>query len=108
MLRIVVAALLAALSVTVSAHVPARQGRGAPPRPAPAQQPGRGAAAAGADPREATARRICGQCHTFEFVTAVRRTRAQWEQTVESMVGRGARGTNAELTAIVEYLSESH
>ena len=71
---------------------------------------GRGAApaAAGPDPREAIARRMCGQCHPFEYVVAVRRTKAQWESTVENMVGRGARGTNAELTAIIDYLSSSH
>ena len=44
----------------------------------------------------------------FEFVIAVKRTKPQWEQTVENMVGRGARGTNAELSAIIDYLSESH
>jgi mono/diheme cytochrome c family protein len=41
-------------------------------------------------------------------VVAVRRTRAQWEATVENMVGRGARGTNAEFTAVIDYLSEAH
>lgn len=39
---------------------------------------------------------------------AVRRTRAQWEASVENMVGRGARGTNAELTAVIDYLAEAH
>ena len=107
MFRITVAALISAFSISVAAQVPAGQGRGAPPRP-PTVQPGRGAMPAGPDPREATARRICGQCHTFEYVIAVRRTKAQWEQTVENMVGRGARGTNAELSAIIDYLSESH
>jgi len=47
-------------------------------------------------------------CHPFEYVIAVRRTRAQWEATVENMIGRGARGTNAELAAVVDYLSEAH
>ena len=47
-------------------------------------------------------------CHPFEYVVAVRRTRAQWEATVENMIGRGARGTNAEFTAVIDYLSEAH
>jgi len=106
MFRITAAALAATLSVSVAAQVPAGQGRGAPPRPAPVQ-PARGATPA-ADPREPIAKRICGQCHPFEYVIAVKRTKAQWEQTVENMVGRGARGTNAELSAIIDYLSESH
>jgi mono/diheme cytochrome c family protein len=80
-----------------------------PPRPPgslPAQTPSR--ASTGSDPREATARAICSLCHPFESVIAIKRTRAQWEATVENMVGRGARGTNAELTAVIDYLSESH
>ncbi len=60
------------------------------------------------DPREAIARRVCALCHPFEYVIAVKRTRAQWEATVENMVGRGARGTNEELTAIIDYLAQSH
>jgi cytochrome c oxidase cbb3-type subunit III len=47
-------------------------------------------------------------CHPFEYVVAVRRTRAQWEATVENMIGRGARGTNAEFSAVIGYLSEAH
>jgi cytochrome c oxidase cbb3-type subunit 3 len=47
-------------------------------------------------------------CHPFEYVVAVRRTRAQWEATVENMIGRGARGTNAEFAAVIDYLSEAH
>lgn len=78
----------------------------APPPAPPAQTPA--PASTGSDPREATARAICGLCHPFESVVAIRRTRAQWEATVENMVGRGARGTNAELTAVIDYLSESH
>lgn len=69
----------------------------APPKPAP-----------GTDSREAVARRICSQCHPFEFVVAVKHTRGQWETTVENMIGRGARGTNAEFAAVIDYLSENH
>ena len=60
---------------------------------------GRGAAPAAprpvdplTDPRAATARRLCGACHPYETVVAIRRTRSQWEATVENMVGRGAAG----------------
>jgi len=108
-LRFTVAAgaLVALLGTAIAAQTPAPsrpQGRGAPAPAAPAAPAPR----RGPDPREATARRICGVCHPFEFVVAVRRTKPQWEATVENMVGRGARGTNAEFAAIVEYLSENH
>jgi cytochrome c oxidase cbb3-type subunit 3 len=94
--------MMATLGVAIAAQ-------STPPRaagPPAAQTPGR--ASTGPDPREATARRVCGVCHPFEYVVSIRRTRAQWEATVENMVGRGARGTNAELTAVIDFLSESH
>src|SRR6185436_4116548 len=78
--------------------------RGAPP-PAPPTSTG---TVAGADPREATARKLCTQCHPFENVVAIRRTRAQWEATVENMVGRGARGTQAEFSSVIDFLAEKY
>jgi cytochrome c oxidase cbb3-type subunit 3 len=47
-------------------------------------------------------------CHPFESVIAIRRTRAQWEATVENMIGRGARGTSEELAAVIDFLSEKY
>ena len=101
-------ALIWTVSVAASTQSPparpAPQAR--PPAPAAAQAPPR--PTTGADPREATAKRLCAMCHPFEYVVAVRRTRAQWEATVENMIGRGARGTNAELADVIDYLSEAH
>ena len=79
----------------------------------PALRPVTGPAPPRAPPRDLTPARpppggSAAICHPFEYVIAVKRTRAQWEATVENMVGRGARGTNAEFTAVIDYLSESH
>jgi cytochrome c oxidase cbb3-type subunit III len=79
-----------------------------PPRPAPRPAPTAAATPPGSDPREATARRLCSVCHPFEYVVAIRRTRPQWEATVENMIGRGARGTSAEFAAVIDFLSEAH
>jgi len=100
--------LAAILTVVLAASV-AAQSRQAP-RQTPQAQPPRPAAArpAGADSREATARRLCSQCHPFEFVIGVSRTREQWETVVENMVSRGARGTRTELAAVIDYLSDTH
>lgn len=68
------------------------------PRPAPARNVPPDA--------EAVTKRICGTtCHPIEHATSIRRTRSQWEATVENMIGRGAKGTSAEIATIVEYLS---
>src|SRR5512133_1980546 len=49
--------------------------------------------------------KVCGACHPVETVTGTRRTRAQWQESINSMVERGAKGTNEELAAILDYLS---
>jgi cytochrome c oxidase cbb3-type subunit 3 len=92
--------------VALAASVGAQRGPARPPQTTPPPVPT--GTAAGADPREATARRLCIQCHPFENVVAIRRTRAQWEATVENMVGRGARGTAAEFSSVIDFLSEKY
>ena len=58
---------------------------------------------------EAATRRVCGTvCHSFEHVVTVGRTRPQWEATIENMIGRGAKATTAEVTAILDFLSSKH
>jgi len=49
--------------------------------------------------------KVCGACHPVETVTAHRRTRAQWQDSINGMVARGAKGTEEELTSILEYLT---
>ncbi|HEY2014737.1 MAG TPA: cytochrome C, partial [Bryobacteraceae bacterium] len=49
--------------------------------------------------------KICEECHSIETVTSQRRTRAQWQESINSMVARGAKGTEAELSLILDYLT---
>src|SRR5262245_55089056 len=95
--------LIAALTVTLGTAIAAQS---TPPRPSSPPTPP--PAGTGSDPREATARRLCGQCHPYEFVIGVSRTRAQWEEIVQNMIGRGARGTNAEFADVIDYLAATH
>jgi competence protein ComEA len=44
-------------------------------------------------------------CHHSERSAAVRLTREGWEGVIGDMIQRGARGTDEELTAVLEYLS---
>ena len=52
-----------------------------------------------------TFQKVCGACHPAETVTAQRRTRAQWQESINSMVARGAKGTEEELTLVLDYLT---
>jgi len=47
----------------------------------------------------------CGFCHTIAQATAVIKTRANWEITVQSMIDRGAELTPEEQKIMVDYLA---
>jgi competence protein ComEA len=53
-----------------------------------------------------TVEKICSGCHELDTVTMVRRTRIAWQETVDDMAGRGASGSDEELSAVVRYLTE--
>ena len=57
-------------------------------------------------PGKAELQKVCGLCHQAERSAAVRLTREGWEGVVADMIARGARGTDAEFAAIVDYLSK--
>jgi competence protein ComEA len=54
--------------------------------------------------RETTIK-VCGTCHAPERGAAVKLTRAGWSQVLTKMTTLGARGTDAEMAEVLEYLS---
>jgi competence protein ComEA len=50
--------------------------------------------------------KVCGGCHQAERSASVRLTREGWEGVIGDMVQRGAKGTDDELRAILDYLSK--
>ena len=56
-------------------------------------------------PGKAELQKVCGLCHQAERSAAVRLTREGWEGVIASMIARGARGTDAEFAAVLDYLS---
>jgi competence protein ComEA len=53
--------------------------------------------------KEAT-QKICANCHELEKSFSVKQDRDGWQRTVDKMVALGAKGTEEELQAVVEYL----
>ncbi len=53
--------------------------------------------------REATVR-LCSQCHAVEQAVSVRQDRAGWDATLRKMVALGAKGTEQERAAVLDYL----
>jgi mono/diheme cytochrome c family protein len=49
--------------------------------------------------------KICGACHSTETVTSERRNRAQWQENINSMIARGAKGTDEEFSLILDFLT---
>jgi mono/diheme cytochrome c family protein len=52
--------------------------------------------------------KVCGECHPVATVTGEPRTRAQWQESINAMVARGAKGTDEELAAILDYLTTQY
>ena len=52
--------------------------------------------------------KVCGACHSVETVTSQRRTRAQWQESINSMIARGAKGTDEEFALILDYLTTQY
>jgi competence protein ComEA len=57
-------------------------------------------------PGRAELQKVCGTCHQAERSAAVRLTREGWEGVIGDMIARGARGTDEELGAVLDYLSK--
>lgn len=55
-------------------------------------------------PGRDTVQRVCSDCHGLDLIEG-RRSRAQWRDVVEDMVGRGANASEDDAKAIVEYLA---
>ena len=49
--------------------------------------------------------RVCGACHSASRSAAVRLTRAGWQDVMSKMVSLGAKGSDTELAAVLDYLS---
>lgn len=56
------------------------------------------------DPNAAVFKRVCGNCHTPERIVATRRSGDQWQEVMENMITRGAKGSDDDLNVVFEYL----
>ena len=54
-----------------------------------------------------TVQRVCSECHGLDYLIRRDRTRAAWQDTVNAMMTRGAKGSPDELMSIVTYLVEN-
>lgn len=57
-----------------------------------------------AGPAMAKVAAACSTCHARDVVLAAKKTRAQWEVSVDRMIDRGAKVSDADYDQVVDYL----
>jgi mono/diheme cytochrome c family protein len=100
MRRILVAVTLGMLSFGLFAAQGAGQAPATPAPTTPADSLPEG-------PGKKIVQRMCTGCHNLKTVTAKRATHDEWASTVDLMVSRGADGSDADVDAVVKYLSKN-
>ena len=79
----------------------------APSNQAAAQQPSGGAPET-EDPAAPVFVQTCVKCHEAARITALRRTKVEWEEVINKMIERGATGTEKEFEAVYAYLLRNY
>lgn len=57
-----------------------------------------------ADPDAATFKQVCGGCHNTDLAVEAPRSYEGWYDTVQTMIDRGARGSDAQFQSVMTYL----
>jgi competence protein ComEA len=73
---------------------------------APVQQPAaqQPAASAETDPAHELFLATCNRCHDAARITALRRTKVEWEEVINKMIERGATGSEDDFMTVFGYL----
>ena len=50
--------------------------------------------------------KVCTACHELTRISSKRRTKEEWNETVDKMAARGAKASDEEFEAIVTYLAK--
>lgn len=87
-------------ALAVSANQAGAQNAAATPAPAPA--------AGQADPGKAVFESVCSNCHELAIATDQRKSRADWADTVDKMIGHGAPLTSEQAAQVVDYLAKHY
>lgn len=56
-------------------------------------------------PGKAETEKLCSQCHELARSVSLRQDRAGWQATIDKMVTLGAKASDQEIQAVLEYLS---
>jgi Helix-hairpin-helix motif len=65
------------------------------------------AALARSGPDKATFERVCGSCHSIILISDLK-SLPEWEETVDSMIERGAKASTAERATVLRWLAHNY
>src|SRR5580704_1083693 len=57
-------------------------------------------------PAKKTVEAVCGSCHDVDTAIGEKHDKAGWQTVIATMVNRGARASDQEFDAIIEYLAK--
>ncbi|MEP7272832.1 MAG: helix-hairpin-helix domain-containing protein [Acidobacteriota bacterium] len=57
-------------------------------------------------PGKMETQKVCSGCHEIEKTLSLRQDRTGWHRTIEKMISLGAKATDQEFDAVVEYLTK--
>ena len=58
-------------------------------------------------PGKETVLKLCGNCHSANIVLGRGMSQDKWSEIVQSMISRGAKGTESEFTEVIAYLAKN-
>jgi competence protein ComEA len=58
-------------------------------------------------PGKAEMEKVCAGCHELERSAAMKQDRDGWKNTVNKMISLGAKGTDQEISATIDYLARA-
>ena len=58
-------------------------------------------------PGKEQTQKVCGGCHQPERAASVRLTREGWQEVIGDMIKRGAKGSDEEFAAVLDYLAKN-
>ncbi len=59
-------------------------------------------------PGKAETVKLCSQCHELDRSVSLRQDRAGWQATIDKMIDLGAKATDQEVRAVLDYLSRNY
>ena len=58
-------------------------------------------------PGKDTVGKVCTACHNTDSIRKQRLARDQWSEKMDDMIERGAKGSDEELSAVLDYLTQN-